>query len=689
MKKTKILSFVMSLVMVMSVLVSLLTVNVSAAQPEAPDMTTLPDGGIILRTHEWFKWSDRGIKSGSNAVIEDGYYKIAVAGGQAWSGYTGDVNTSVWRGASGVMFYVDASETNGKVDFFTEFLIGESRVRGSDNANSYVQLMNYTYDTKEATTAYFYDTTTSQWKAFGKSAEAGTDTRYSVSADGTGWYYLPFTSVYYQGGGGVMHTDDVAKGLNFTEFMERFEGGCYLKQLSIRSQQVGLKFGNVHFVYENMSDTSETATEALFGGNWTAEATEGSGAETHDSNGNFTITGLLGNSTTDSSSRVWLGGSVRTKLIDAAAKKKAVGIKFYVDTTALGDAQLRLRIRLFFSQADTEGKLSEGVFGAKSLGYATTQADGWDQYVMRVGGAAYYYDANGVAQPLYQLAGSEDSEYPGRADKCAEGDILDALPAGYKGYIYIPMDSFGYSISDYNSKIILPWDWVAERYPEIRRIGICGAYEGTAAADAVVYSDFQLVYSQLSDITFKVEGQEDVTVQTTAGATPVFPNATPTKAEDDSYVYEFAGWMATDNSMGLKPSTGDATYTAVFTAIPKYKITFVVEGKETQVVVKQGETPKYPGLPIKAEDDENTYKFDSWDKEIVAAAGDTTYTAVFKAVSKTSETTDTTAPETAAPETETGASEEKGGCGSSLGISAVAMLIVATGSAVVIKRKTY
>lgn len=48
------------------------------------------------------------------------------------------------------------------------------------------------------------------------------------------------------------------------------------------------------------------------------------------------------------------------------------------------------------------------------------------------------------------------------------------------------------------------------------------------------------------------------------GEVPVFTNATPNKAEDDSYTYEFAGWTVTPIA-----ATEDATYIAKYNAIPK------------------------------------------------------------------------------------------------------------------------
>lgn len=111
---------------------------------------------------------------------------------------------------------------------------------------------------------------------------------------------------------------------------------------------------------------------------------------------------------------------------------------------------------------------------------------------------------------------------------------------------------------------------------------------------------------------------------------------------------------------------------------------------------KMGETPTYKGeTPTKAEDETYTYTFSQWSPAIVpVTVGDATYTAeFFKTRKNVGEIEDETeAPETEAPETTSTASEttapaeEKGGCGSVVGFSAIAIVAV-MGSAAVLGRK--
>ena len=58
-----------------------------------------------------------------------------------------------------------------------------------------------------------------------------------------------------------------------------------------------------------------------------------------------------------------------------------------------------------------------------------------------------------------------------------------------------------------------------------------------------------------------------------------------------------------------------------------YTVTFSVNGTETTVEVEAGETPEYTG-ELEWETDEHYYKITGWDKEIVPADADTTYTAI-------------------------------------------------------------
>ena len=128
-----------------------------------------------------------------------------------------------------------------------------------------------------------------------------------------------------------------------------------------------------------------------------------------------------------------------------------------------------------------------------------------------------------------------------------------------------------------------------------------------------------------------LETDEDVPY----GSTPSYDGAAPTKDSDDTADYVFDKW--TPNVVSV---TGDATYTATFTKKTKTAtITWKNEDGtvlETDKDVPYGSTPSYDGdTPTKDSDATKTYTFDKWTPEIVSVTGDATYTATFKAMTKT------------------------------------------------------
>lgn len=110
------------------------------------------------------------------------------------------------------------------------------------------------------------------------------------------------------------------------------------------------------------------------------------------------------------------------------------------------------------------------------------------------------------------------------------------------------------------------------------------------------------------------------------GEVPVYKGETPTKVSTKKYEYKFKGW-----NKEIVKATEETTYIATFDEIlRKYKITFadedgtVLEEKD----YKYGEKPAYSkGQPVKEQDEQYTYKFEGWDKEIVDTTEETTYTA--------------------------------------------------------------
>ncbi|MBR6018327.1 MAG: hypothetical protein IK073_06870 [Paludibacteraceae bacterium] len=115
------------------------------------------------------------------------------------------------------------------------------------------------------------------------------------------------------------------------------------------------------------------------------------------------------------------------------------------------------------------------------------------------------------------------------------------------------------------------------------------------------------------------------------GVVPTHADAT--KPETDEYTYTFSGWDLTPVAV-----TGEATYTATFTATKKtYTITFKNGDEVLQsTAVEYGLVPTYTGAtPSQPSDAQYSYSFVGWDVAPVAVTGEATYTAVFDSVVNT------------------------------------------------------
>ncbi len=136
---------------------------------------------------------------------------------------------------------------------------------------------------------------------------------------------------------------------------------------------------------------------------------------------------------------------------------------------------------------------------------------------------------------------------------------------------------------------------------------------------------YTAVYDQVTrnySVTTVVDG-----VSTAAlvpyGTVPVLES--PTKASDAQYDYTFTGW-----SPAISTVYGNQTYTAEFSStLRQYTVSWNVDGTVTESTYPYGTMPVYDGTPSKTGDQQYTYQFTGWDREITPVTSDTTYTAVF------------------------------------------------------------
>ena len=509
MKTRRILSLCLAMFLCLSLIPAVSLVSYAEQAPTTLP-TTLPDGSSVDGSKLWVDWSDAGSADTKGGTItEDGYFKVASGN---YNVYTQkDAHTTSWRGASGIMFYVDASEATG-VDFILTFLMVGAR-SNSVTSSGCVQLQTaptiYAGVPKgiEGTKSTAYTYKDGAWADFSVSYP---NYYLKNSNANSGWYYVPLTSFHYHGGSanGYAYTaNDPCLGMNFEEFTARFQDQRIWK-IGIKSNYVGLKFSDIHFVYTNPEAAPAGATAPLFG-TMAQNSKEGSAAGTIENN---TLTvNAMPNSTTVSNNKIWLKG------MSNADQATASGIRFHVDTSALGDARLQMRLRLMYANsASTIGKNQDresGIFATGGMGYAAP-AGGWCQYVCRADNSvAYYYDADG--NPVALHVASDVSTAP-------ESDLFDALPAGYKGDIYIPMDSFWLSAGSYNANggmaLFLPYSEAGGVYP-FSLLGVCHAVSGETTDNTVVYSNFELVYPEtyISGASVTLKNNLDVNFFATLG----------------------------------------------------------------------------------------------------------------------------------------------------------------------------
>ena len=105
--------------------------------------------------------------------------------------------------------------------------------------------------------------------------------------------------------------------------------------------------------------------------------------------------------------------------------------------------------------------------------------------------------------------------------------------------------------------------------------------------------------------------------------------AAPTKASDNTYIYDFAGW-----DKAVVDCAGNTTYTATYTPIYiDYTVAFKNWNGEliSSNTYHYGDVVELPDDPTKEKDGYYIYTFAGWSKEVVSCAGNATYTATFDA----------------------------------------------------------
>ena len=236
----------------------------------------------------------------------------------------------------------------------------------------------------------------------------------------------------------------------------------------------------------------------------------------------------------------------------------------------------------------------------------------------------YAYDAaNHEIEQITQRYSEENNEWIYTMKYCKEYDGAKQI----KNNAYIWLNNTW--IASYINELYYDSDFDSKLRHEI--VGLWNNGEVASFSDKRYYYDCDFSY-----YTIRFENYDGTLLQ--AGEvkethTPSYTGATPAKPATSEYTYTFAGWTPV-----IVPVVGDAAYTATFSStVNTYLITF--KNGETVLQsgqVAYGETPVYNGeTPAKDGNEQYTYTFVGWDKELVAVEGDATYTATFTATKNT------------------------------------------------------
>lgn len=522
MKKTKLISLALVAMMMLAMIpAGIFSASATTTIPEMP--TTYPEGNGVNNIGLMPKFADfgEGITSTANAglaTITDGKWvsTSGTADSYVWAKPDGALTTRNVVGASGIMFYLESSNDAVDSQFNLSFNGTHKRYDAGTTSNGDVRFVTGVNDWLSGKVSVtgkvctYYTFSDNGWVKH----ENTSSNSYFIGTKGDAWYYIPFSSFFYlQDDNSCAKNEDTAWGMSFAEFIETYADGTNLIwNLRLRQNKnlknsdgsaMTLKFNDIYTVFPEYDFVSENAseTELLPGMKITNQENKNDAWSAVVSDGVLTIAGNTGNTaTTVSDKRVWLGSSsVKNRDMSTAS-----GIRFYVDSSSLGTEQLLLRIRLK-DTVEPDGiqnltlltNQKNGTTDFTALENADTSKNNYTsiQYVLRnAGSTAYVYDENGNPVPCYGDA-TNLSAINTQADTIA-------LPAGYKGYVYIPMDSFFASIGgSWGSKLLVSFDRATELglAKAIDQISIIQTYsDSTNAANySVDYSDFQIVYEDV------------------------------------------------------------------------------------------------------------------------------------------------------------------------------------------------
>ena len=545
MKKLKLISLALSLLMVLSLIpmgaLTAYAANTAPTPSDAGAPTTLPSGEGIYQTLPFTDYSKATVTQGPNWSISNGYIAHSIANSEFHTYSKGPIlkNLHGWKGASGIMVYIDTTNAteNAKLQF--RFELPMNRTGG------WVKFANRVAGCESV--AYFYNGTT--WDKLTNNGQDVVVQNNVVAekAEQTGWYYIPWSSFYcisFTEGDGTEH-------MPIDEFLSksRMQG---LAAFYLWNSTAGAKYGDVHFVYPDTENTvSDNASKIPVFNNATVDKADTVTTNYGPDSSRFEITGA-----TNAINANTTNFNLYQRATSLAG---ASGLMLYVDTDALGkDAQLRLRVRM---QINDNGSTVDTV----DIINAGTGIDTWVDtnsgqllwMLTNPGAAAYYYNDDGTEGTLYigndVIPAEVDSSSNGDGNYPITNDSLSPLPAGFTGYVFIPMENFtvGGMYGGNYIRCRVPYNYVKEDALFADRLHLNHVITGTAESTTVTYGDFSLVYEDLEAKSTSVTLKNDLSLNVKLNATDKVSNlkatftmgdktatVTPTAVTGENGVYQ-------------------------------------------------------------------------------------------------------------------------------------------------------
>ncbi len=467
----------------------------------ALNMPTVTPNGTAVRATIVTDWSERNVQFESGQSTGS----LNATTGEINITASGSSGTNLWPvsfqasnallGLNGIMMKVDNSANTGTAYMYARILMNYSGTRWDNGNAGTVQILSYRLDPNgssdggsatiitgdTSTPAYFFDGVS--WSApLYVNAWGG----IPVEAGKAGYLYIPATSLYFAG---PSVTGATAKNnsIPLSEAIEMLPDTRLTKVGFNVWDCLGASFGDVMFVYEDAAaavDANAVYSSANLKDGWVnIEDTTSYGTAATYKNGALTVTKMNNSYANAQDNFVWVDNA-------DGVDKNAAGIRFNIDTSALANEKIGVKMRINFLMGNDSNGVKTTVKTLNTDGTVseTTSVTGWSQALCRSGSSVAYYYVDGKAVPLYLES----------VNAGAQTNVFASLPVGYVGEIFIPYDSFYVGINgNFGASRWLPFNSDATNaMDKAYQILVSHSLTAEPTGDqTVIYSNFGYAYA--------------------------------------------------------------------------------------------------------------------------------------------------------------------------------------------------